>query len=112
MRSAIYYPGINITSEDTLRAALLMWDELKVIVPHSDFHLPPKPKPLATAWELIGGTICPDNEQKRLAHQSISDMLKGDVAVSVLYRDDLPPQEVYEIYPEKLFPETWTLLED
>jgi hypothetical protein len=112
MRSAIYYPDIDIRSEDTLRAALLMWDELKVIVPYQDFHIAPKPKPLAAAWELVGSAICPDDEQKRRAHENISELLNSDVAVDVLYRDDLPPEEVYKIYPEKLFPETWTLLEE
>jgi hypothetical protein len=110
MRSAIYYPNIDITSEYTLRAALLMWDELKVIVPWRDFKLEPKPKLLVEAWELIGGTMCPDDEQKRRAHENIRKMLEGNIVVDALYRGSLPPPERYEIYPEKLFPQTWALL--
>ena len=78
MRSAIYFPGIEIGSEATIRAALLMWDELKVIVPFPAFQPKyPLRKKMAEAWELIGSTMYPDDDQKRRAHESIENLLKA-----------------------------------
>jgi hypothetical protein len=37
MRSAMYYPHITIQSENIIRTALLLWDQVHVIVPYSGF---------------------------------------------------------------------------
>lgn len=111
MRSAIYYPEIEITSEATMRAALLMWDELKVIVPWRGFQPDLKPPLMAEAWELIGSTMDPDDEQKKRAHESIADLLQNEVSVQVIYRD-AQADKPSEMYPQKLLPETWKLLEE
>jgi hypothetical protein len=65
---------------------------------------------MAAAWKLIGDTMYPDPEQQQRAHEHIKELLESGVSVDVLYRDDAPPPEAYEIWPQKLLPETWDLL--
>lgn len=95
-----------------MRSALLMWDEIKVIVPWEGFK-PQHDRPaMAAAWELVGGTMSPDSVQQRRAHKSIKELLEAGLSVDVLYRDDAPTQEAYEMWPQKLLPETWDLLRE
>jgi hypothetical protein len=112
MKSAIYYPDIEITNEATMRSALLLWDEVKVIVPHPDFKPQYQDKQMAEAWELIGGTMYPDDVQKQQAHSNIEELLEGPTPVDVLYRDDSPQDQYVELWPQKLLPETMQMLRE
>lgn len=110
MRSAIYYPEIEISSVSTMRSALLLWDELKVIAPFGGFQPHHDNRDIAAAWELIGGAMLHDRAQKHMAHDRINEMLEAGVSVDVFYRDDGPPGRSYEMWPQKLLPETRDLL--
>ena len=39
-------------------------------------------------------------------------MLQEGVAVDILYRENVPPDQTYELWPQKLYNETWTLLRE
>jgi hypothetical protein len=111
VRSAIYFPDIQINTEATMQAALLMWDQVKVIVPFQDFPIFYEDKDMAAGWELIGSTMTPDDAQQECAHQNIWALLQGGTSVDVLYRDNTPADEIYEMYPQKLLYKTWQMLE-
>jgi hypothetical protein len=111
MRSAIYYPYTSVRNASTIRAALLLWDELKVIVPWRDFRQQHKNPEFAAAWELVGGEMHPDRRQKLAAHERIKQMLGAEQAIKVYYGEDRPlGGAAHEVWPQKLLPETWKLL--
>ncbi len=112
MRSAVYYPYTSIRSVATIRSALLLWDELKVIVPWEGFRPDQQNRHVAAAWELIGSAMHPDKAQKRAAHKRIEEMLAAGPSVGVYYREDAPPGSSYEMWSQKLLPETWDLLRE
>lgn len=112
MRSAIHYPDTHLQSPQAMASALLLWDKLRVIVPWDGFHIDYTNRDMAHAWELIGKPLVPDDENKRQAHKSIEAMLEAGVPRQVQYRDDLQPDQEYEIWPQKLNYETWELLKE
>ena len=113
VRSAIYYPEIEISSEETMRNALLLWDEVKVIVPYPEYE--PRydaSDTMRAAWELIGDTFHPDQHQKEQADRNIRASLQNDPIIE-LYREDVvasAESAPFEIWPQKLLPETWEFL--
>jgi hypothetical protein len=95
-----------------VKTALLLWDRLEFIVPWDHFRANHGHPQLDRAMELIGLPHIPTKEEKRETHQNIKQMLKRSLPAPFYlrrhrrhYRD-----QQYEIYPEKLFPETWELL--
>ncbi|HEX5264843.1 MAG TPA: hypothetical protein VFW13_15030 [Phenylobacterium sp.] len=115
MRSAIYYPGVEDLTETTAKSALLLLDDLKVIAPYEGFAAKP-PEGLAEVWELIGGHLVPDRVQQGRAHEHILDLIASKLPNELFYRDDMAapgfgPRE-YELWPQKLLPETWQALQD
>ena len=110
MRSAIHYPNTQIESPQSMASALLLWDNLRVIVPWDRFPIEYRNRNMAEAWELIGRPLVPDDANKRQAHQRIETMIEAGVPLQIQYRDDLRPGHDYEISSKKLNPETWDLL--
>ena len=107
MRSAIYYPNFEVRDPSVLRTALLMWDELHVIAPFKGL-LPYYPdQGFAEAWELIGRTMVPDHAQKEKAHEDLVDFARRPLPADAYYRVESPPEDFYDIYPQKLLPKTW-----
>jgi hypothetical protein len=106
MRSAIYFPDAKIHSEKTMCAALLMWDEIKVIAPWQEYKPTYQRQSMAEAWELIGGTMRPDQAQQQKAHESITQLLESKTNIDVTYQDANRP---FEVWPS-LMPETFHLL--
>ena len=89
MRSAVYFPEIEISSTATMRSALLMLDEVKVIVPWEGFTPQHHRKTIAAAWELVGSTMHPARVQQRRAHEQILKLINADLSLHVCYRDDV-----------------------
>jgi hypothetical protein len=114
MRSAIYYPHTSIRNEQLVKTSLLLWDRLEYIVPWPHFRTHHGSPAIQRAMELIGASHCPDQDEKRETHTRLEELVSRR----------LPPQfylnrershrhdDVYEIYPEKLFPESWRLLRE
>lgn len=110
MRSAIHYPDTELHSPQAMASALLLWDRLNVIVPWNGFPIAYADAAMAEAWTLIGGQICPGEADKKAAHKHIEAMLDEGVPLNIRYRADLDDNESYEIWPQKLYQETWELL--
>jgi hypothetical protein len=111
MRSAIYYPSIEVSSPAMMRSALLLWDNLNVIVPVSGHPVSYADPAMAEAWELIGGKIVPNDNDRWEAHQRIEAMLTAGLPVNLQYFDGMPPDKIMELWPDKLSAATWDMLE-
>jgi hypothetical protein len=110
MRSALYYPHTEIKSETLLKRCLMLWDQVNVIVPFNDY-VPHYSNPSAReAFELIGNCHSPTKEEKKNTHKLVCDFVKRGLPAPFSYSSIESPNEIYEVYPQKLLPETWELL--
>ena len=112
LRSAISYPHSRITNLDTMKQALLLWDEYHVIGPWKGFEPHHSPE-IAEAWSLIGKVTVPHRSEQRAAHDEIVHFIedKDRVSPKFLYKAQRANSDVYDVYPEKLLGETWYALE-
>lgn len=111
MRSAIHYPDTHLQSPQAMASAMLLWDNLRVIVPWEGFKIEYGRLEMDSAWELIGRPLVPDDNNKQQAHKSIEAMLEAGTPRQIQYRADLQLDRPYEIWPQKFNRETWELLE-
>lgn len=113
MRSAIYYPHTRIQSESLLKTALLLWDEIKVIVPWQGYSIRYRSPSEAEAFELVGRQIYPTANEKRRVHKIVKGLTSQQLPRAFRFdrRMDGREQE-YEMFAEKLLPETWELLKE
>lgn len=107
MRSAIHYPDIHLKSKRSMATALLLWDELRVITPWDAFEVHYHSTDMAAAWELVGRPMTPDDAQKGQADRAILGLFKHLESRRYECPADLRPDHEYEMYAEKLFPQTW-----
>ena len=109
MRSAIYYPHTKIRSASFLKSALLLWDEVHVIVPWEGYELEPSPRDEAAAFEVVGRKLRPSKKEKKQAHDVVTDFLNRPLPKVFFLQSDGDDHE-YEMFTHKLLPETWDLL--
>lgn len=109
MRSALYYPHIQVRSELIIKTALLLWDHLEFISPSNERPRFPTSKLMEEAVELIAKPHIPSAEEKQNAHEIIITLAKKQLP-DWFYYEPLNPQPVYEIYPKKFLSETWDYL--
>ncbi|HYX23624.1 MAG TPA: hypothetical protein VFC23_05680 [Thermoanaerobaculia bacterium] len=113
MRSALYYPHTTIRSEQLVKTSLLLWDRVEVIVPDPGYKPYYSDRLLARAMEIIGERHYPTDDEKREAHAHIEDFVTRPLPKSFYYiQEGGDHRSDYEIYPQKLFPETWKMLRD
>ena len=111
MRSAFYYPEAEVSDPATMASALLLWDELHVIVPDQKWHPSYYQNPgMQAAWEVFGKTKYPSDAQKKKAHESILELM-DDPDFRAESGERVTPRP-YTIYPSKLMDKTWTELRD
>ena len=110
MRSALYYPHTKVQSEQLLKTALLLWDNLYVIVPWVGYQ-PLYDLPQANeAFSIIGRCHHPREEEKKRAHDVVRDFLRRPLPPAFSYSPAADDIETYEIYPQKLLPDTVEML--
>lgn len=112
MRSALYYPHTRVQSEGLLKTALLLWDRLEMIVPDPGYKGRYHSPEVAEALELIGVNHYPTVDEKKQAHERIEDFVTGSLPEAFFYESQKPFDPDFGIYPEKLLPETWQMLEE
>lgn len=111
-RAALYYPHTHIANEQLLKRSLLLWDEIQVIVPWKGFT-PSYEEPLfAEAFELFGTTHYPSDDEKKEAHSLLEDMATRQLPEVFHHQVVDSDWDEYELYPQKLLPETWRMLRD
>ena len=111
MRSALYYPHTEITSKSTLATALLLWDQIRVIVPDKQYKPSYGDREMAEAFEVIGVAHCPRESEKKEVHELIEDFATRPLPEAFTYRSVGNPDRLFEIYPPKFLPETWEILQ-
>jgi hypothetical protein len=111
MRSALYYPHTEIRSESLLKTALMLWDRLYVIVPWEDYAPNYSSALAARSFELIGKCHFPSLAEKKQAHELVEDFATRPLPKAFNYVSAHDPNEIYEVYPQKLLPETWNTLQ-
>ena len=117
MRSALYYPHTTVRNEGLIKTALLLWDRLEYIVPWPHFHSEYRSRSIAEAMELVGARHCPDDDEKRETHSKLKQLLDRklpphfylDRRGGEQYDDSF--EDRYEMYSEKLWPNSWRLLQ-
>lgn len=109
MRSALYYPHTSVASTDLVKTALLLWDKLEYIVPRADFDQRYGDPTIARAMDIVGAARVPSDKEKKETHLHIEKLAEHSLPLSFYYGIDDGPRR-YEIYPQKLLPETWDLL--
>jgi hypothetical protein len=112
MFSALYYPHTQLpmqgrASRRLLKRALLMWDHLEFIVPDPRFQSDYRDRLVSEAIELIGRNHYPNDEEKSEAHKRIEEFVTRPSLPDVFYYSGA---NLYEVYPQKLFPDTWNVL--
>lgn len=111
MRSALYYPHTEIRSESLLKTALMLWDRIHVIVPFEGYIPAYKSPEARKSFEIIGKCHYPSDDEKNQAHALIEDFATRRLPEAFSYISVQSPQETYEVYPQKLLPETWNVLQ-
>jgi hypothetical protein len=111
MRSALYYPHIEIRSESLLKTALMLWDRLYVIVPWDNYTPNYRSPEAKKSFELIGKCHFPSDDEKKQAHELVEDFATRPLPEAFSYVSSQSPQEIYEVYPQKLLPKTWDTLQ-
>lgn len=126
MLKAIYYPHTEIQSPTIIKNALLLWDSIETIIPHSNWRRgggtgdPPHRRHSETATnrllqeatELIVKPRVPSLTERQAAHRNLSEIINSGLATALILKS---PREwrrpKYLIYPEKFLAQTWDLLE-
>src|SRR5689334_12168360 len=111
MRSALYYPHTEVRSEALLKTSLMLWDRLHVIVPFDDYRPQYESAEARKSFELIGKCHCPSQTEKKQAHDLVEDFATRPLPAAFSYTSAQAPHEIYEVYPQKLLPSTWDILQ-
>ena len=111
MRSALYYPHTSIDDERLVKTALLLWDELEFIVPYAGFQPEYDNREIRRAMEMIGAPHEPSDEEKRQTHEHVEELIERRLPPPFYYSPQAANRDdSYEVYPQKLLPETWRML--
>jgi hypothetical protein len=113
MRSALYYPHTELDSTELLKTGLLLWDQIRFIVPYPDYRPKYKTKLIAEAMDIIGDPHCPTDDEKKEAHEQIESFLANPLPQPFYYTNSKRKGFTdYEVYPQKLLNQTWELLRE
>lgn len=111
MFSAIYYPNIQIKNPNIIKTALLLWDRLEYIAPFKNTSQYAEKKGLNEALDMIAFEHVPSDNEKKLAHEGILELVTSQLPKDFLLRKS-NPSDRYTIYPQKFLPETWDALRE
>lgn len=111
MRSALYYPHSRVMRGSLWKTALLLWDKLHTIVPYEGYRPDYQDPLISEAYELMGVDHCPNDQEKRLVHEFVEDFATRPLPKAFGYQAAAADKDIYEVYPGKLLPKTWKVLE-
>jgi hypothetical protein len=107
----LYYPHTEIRDSRVVKAAMLIWDELEIIVPYSNFQLTSSSAEVVNViqeTEFLRSRP-PEPDQQTAAHKKIIELFSGHLPDWFLFR---PEEQQYFMYPEKLDYRTWNTLRE
>jgi hypothetical protein len=128
--AALYYPNVTIvaprhagqsqnfdrTDLKLLTTAVLLWDSLEVIVPFPGFEPHPmigegqrdEEKAISEAFELVVTARALTDEEKAKLYIQLKKLIAGGIPDTLRFKVEV---DNYNMYPEKLSPEIWELLQ-
>jgi hypothetical protein len=112
MRSALYYPHTQVKSEELLKTALLLWDNLYVIAPWPEYRPQYDLHQANEAFSIIGRCHYPSDDEKRRAHGVVEDFVARPLPAAFSYTPGGQDSETYDIFPQKLLPDTVEMLRE
>jgi hypothetical protein len=111
MYSALYYPHTKIRNESMLKSSLLLWDEIHTIVPWPGYRIEDGPNGERKAFDLVGKTLCPSEQEKERLHSLVEDFIQRPLPPAFYLRAHSADREVYELFKHKILHKTWDLLQ-
>ena len=111
MRSALYFPHTEVQSKSVVHASLLLWDTLEYIAPNDPYQPEYADPEIAEAMKLIGRPRIATVDEQKKVHSLIEELLQTGVPETFRYSPKSGDRDqAYEIWPQKLLPDTWQLL--
>ncbi len=129
--AALYYPNVTVvaprragqsqdydrTDVKLLTTAVLLWDSLEVIVPYEGFDPSPivgetqreDERAIREAFELVVKPRALTDREKETLFTQLKDLLERGVPETLRFEVKV---DNYNMYPEKLSPKIWDLLDD
>lgn len=109
MRTALYFPHTEVRSKNVIHSSLLLWDSLEYIVPYRGYRPNYRDRDMSEAMEIIGQARSPSKAEKLRVHELMQDLLSCGTPETFFYSPRSGRTD-YEVWPQKLAPETWDLL--
>jgi hypothetical protein len=108
----LYYPHAEIRDPRVVKAAMLIWDELEVIVPYSGFPLTSTSEDVTKVLQETGflSPRAPEKDRQTAAHEKIVKLFSGHLPDWFLFQPNQPEEQRYLVYPQKLEYQTWDSL--
>jgi hypothetical protein len=111
MRSALYFPHTTVDNVNLVKTSLLLWDKLEYIVPKHRFGSVHGNGHVQRAMEILGKERVATKSEKLEAHSLIEQLAKRALPSDFyLSGNRRRPNRVYQMYPQKLLRETWSVL--
>ena len=101
MQSALYYPFTGPERESFLKTALFLWDNVDFIVPYAEFRPHGNTRDSEEALEIIGRNYVPTEEDKKSAHEELTDLCNGPLPSKLNFELE-KPERAYDFYPVRL----------
>ena len=109
MLSALYFPHTEIADVALMKTSLLLWDEVIVIAPFPGYEPRyDRNDPIGRAFGTIGRCHPPTEDERTKAHDLIIDFATSQRDERFQYASLKNPEDVYELYPQKLLMQTWS----
>jgi hypothetical protein len=101
MRSGLYYPHTHIRSEEMLRTALLLWDNITIIAPWVGFSPEYSDSRFQEAFEVVGRCHFPTREEKQSVHDLIEDFASRRLPNAFYYQERYGWNREPIVFPDK-----------
>jgi hypothetical protein len=109
----LYYPHTQIRDPRVLKAAMLLWDRLEIIVPYKEFELKSDSTEVTRAIKETKFLKAREStDLQEVIHERVVDLFSGDSSDWFLFTPDQPEEQQYLIYPEKFDYLTWVELKN
>jgi hypothetical protein len=111
MYTALYYPHTTIQNVELLKMGMLLWDRIEYVSPFEGFRHEAQGYDIDAALEILTVPHVPTSDEMQLAHAEIENLLKHELP-DWFFMEVPDDGSEYEMYPQKLLPESWQLLKD
>jgi hypothetical protein len=114
MTQAFYYPSPEMNSEYLIKSALLLWDNVRTIVPWKGYESDYRDALWQRAMDGIARPIVPTDAQKETLHKAAAQLLNEGLLQPLRYRLASPNagDAFVPVSAQKLLWATWQMLRE